>query len=211
MRVDSGSSDDVTLPDPGLKLVDLPVQVGASFHIARTDGVTTMEYTSTVNRDRPRIDACGQLIDAFQIDLEGTISRQSAQTNEVAIGDVTASCAIAPQFGGLVVEEATKASSNANGVHLAQRTLNATISSIPRKSKSPRGSNVGIVPTMGNRHLSYLAVNLRVSVSDTGHFELPGAENLVLEEINGHLDGLTIDESESGMKAKVEVISIDRE
>lgn len=138
-NVDSGSDDSRKLPEPGLKLVDLPIQVGQSFHTAGTDGVTTMEYTSTVNRDRPRVDACGDLIDAFQIDLEGTISQKSQQSDEMVIGNFTASYAIAPQFGGLIVQEATEVTSDANGLPVAKRTLNATINSVPKKPKAPGG------------------------------------------------------------------------
>lgn len=136
MRVDSPSGTFV-VPEPGLKLVELPIQLNASFQTAGTDGSTTMSYTSTVNRDQPKVDACGELIDAFQIDLKGTISQPSRQTDGVIIGNFTASYAIAPQFGGLIVQEATDVTSDANGVPLAKRTLNATINRVPEKPKAP--------------------------------------------------------------------------
>jgi len=135
-QVDSPSGT-FAVPEPGLKLVDLPIQLNASFQTAGTDGSTTMSYTSTVNRDQPKVDACGELIDAFQIDLKGTISQPSRQTDGVIIGNFTASYAIAPQFGGLIVQETTDVTSDANGVPLAKRTLNATINRIPEKPKAP--------------------------------------------------------------------------
>lgn len=117
---------------PGLKLTSLPMQPGQSFHTAGTDGATTMSYTSTVSQDRPRVDACGDLIDAYQIDLEGTVSQPSETTGQPVSGDFTAAYAIAPQFGGLIVEETTRVVSD-----VASKKWHAVINRIPKDPALP--------------------------------------------------------------------------
>jgi hypothetical protein len=113
--------------DPGIKLVDFPVELGATFTSAATDGVTTMNYTSTVNPVPTRVNACGILLDVYQVDLAGHISKSTSEDGYVD-APFTASYGIAPQFGGLVVWEKIQITSAD-----VSRTMEATINQEPAR------------------------------------------------------------------------------
>lgn len=127
-----GSDDSaVTLDDPGLKVVDFPITAGATFRSAATDGVTTLNYTSTVPTDRPRIDACGTLIDVLRVDLTGQIARRT-ETGEVVTALFSSSYGIATQYGGVIVWERAEVASGP-----VSRRIEATITSVPAAAKEP--------------------------------------------------------------------------
>jgi hypothetical protein len=129
-RIDSDDSA-VTLKDPGLKIVDFPIKPGAVFRSVATDGVTTLNYTSTVPAERPRIDACGTLIDVHRVDLTGQIARRAA-TGEVVTALFNSSYGIATQYGGVIVWERAEVASGP-----VSRRIEATIDSVPAPAKVP--------------------------------------------------------------------------
>jgi hypothetical protein len=132
----AASDSSLRVPDPGIKLVDFPVQTGTSFSSAATDGVTTMTYTSTVNTVPARVDACGVLLDVYQVDLAGEISKQTTNTADQGYVRATfkASYGVAPQFGGLVVwEKVDIASANVS------RTEEATVNQEPARAQAVAG------------------------------------------------------------------------
>jgi hypothetical protein len=129
-RIDADDPD-VRFSDPGMKVVDFPIKAGATFRSAATDGVTTVNYTSTVPTSRPRVDACGTLIDVLAVDLSGQIARRTP-TGEVVTALFTSSYGIATQYGGVIVWERAEVASGP-----VSRRIEATITSVPAAAKEP--------------------------------------------------------------------------
>lgn len=132
----AASDTGLRVPDPGIKVVEFPVATGASFSTAASDGVTTMTYTSTVNRVPARVDACGVLLDVFQVDLTGEITKQTDSPGDQGYVRATfnASYGVAPQFGALVVWEKVAITSAD-----VSRTEEATINQEPARPQPGSG------------------------------------------------------------------------
>lgn len=113
-------------PADPLRLLRFPVFVGDTFDVAGADPftATSMSYTVTVT-DRVRVDACGELIDAWRVSLtNGRVDGPNTNVEFVATYD------IATQYGGLIVRD-TVVTSGREGLDTIVRTNTATISSVP--------------------------------------------------------------------------------
>lgn len=124
----------VFTPTPDLPLAALPLVRGAKVEARGVDPTTatTMSFTSTV-AGKARVDACGEPLDSFTLELtEGTLL-SPRQDLEFA-----ATYAVGTQFGGLILRE-TVAFTGTDGDAGVSRTNTATISQEPRLS--PRGAS----------------------------------------------------------------------
>lgn len=120
-------------PTPPLKLAALPLVRGARVESRGVDPTTAtaMSFVSTV-AGKARVDACGQPLDSFTLELsEGTVLSPQQDL------DFAATYAIGTQFGGLVLRE-TVAFTGTDGDAGVSRSNTATISQTPKRDMSPR-------------------------------------------------------------------------
>lgn len=118
-------------PTPELRLAALPLVRGARVEARGLDPTTatTMTFTSTVI-GKARVDACGELLDSFT--LEVTDGRLLAPNQDI---EFAAAYAIGTQFGGLVLRDtvAFRGTDRGAGVN---RTNTSTISQVPARRAS---------------------------------------------------------------------------
>ena len=113
-------------PTPSLQLAALPLVRGAQVQARGFDPTTatTMSFTATVS-GKARVDACGDPLDSFTLDLtEGTLLSPDADL------EFAATYALGTQFGGLILRD-TVAFAGTDGGEGVSRTNTATISQVP--------------------------------------------------------------------------------
>lgn len=130
-RVTSRSSDGQTsvfTPAPELKLAALPLVRGAVVEARGVDPTTatTMSFTSTV-AGKARVDACGDPLDAFVLEL--TAGRLLSPISDL---EFAATYAVGTQFGGLVLRDTVAFAGTDAGAGVS-RTSTGTISSVPAR------------------------------------------------------------------------------
>ena len=129
-----GGETAVFTPTPELKLATLPLIRGERVEARGVDPVTatTMSFVSTV-AGKARVDACGEPLDSFTLELtEGTVLSPE-QNLEFA-----ATYALGTQFGGLILRE-TVAFTGTDGDAGVSRSNTATISQPPRPAEERFG------------------------------------------------------------------------
>lgn len=91
-------------PSPGMLLARFPLQVGSTFDVAASDGVTAMTYRTKIE-PKLTVDACGTGIDTWTVQLtKGRVAKvDTGQTVEF-----TARYQLATAVGGLIVDDYTK-------------------------------------------------------------------------------------------------------
>lgn len=139
---DRTSMDGFAPPAPGMKLVEFPVEGGATFAATATDGTTTMDYTSTVSFSPVVIDACDTWVEGWPVEIEGTVTSTSIEFLGHQVVHFEAEYVIAPQFGGLILDEnilVTNPDDGESGVVLPLRASTAKIQSVPQ----PAGGDAG--------------------------------------------------------------------
>ena len=113
-------------PTPELRLAALPLVRGARVEARGVDPITatTMTFASTVS-GKSRVDACGEPLDSFTLDLtEGRLIGPEQDLQFVA------TYAVGTQFGGLVLRD-TVAFTGTDGDAGVSRTNTSTISQAP--------------------------------------------------------------------------------
>jgi hypothetical protein len=92
------------VPTPALLLLPLPVTAGEQWQSVGVDPKTgsTVVMNATVSR-RQRIDACGDLVDGWQVDA--TQLSSSAQNAEPSAEPTAYSYLVATQYGGMLIQE----------------------------------------------------------------------------------------------------------
>ncbi|HUR50412.1 MAG TPA: hypothetical protein VMY88_12910 [Acidimicrobiales bacterium] len=135
-QVDSrGASGEsaVFTPTPPLKLAALPLVRGARVEARGVDPTTatTMSFVSTIS-GKSRVDACGEPLDTFTLELtEGAVLSPEQDL------DFAATYALGTQFGGLILREVV-AFTGTDGDAGVSRSNSATISQTPRRDLAPR-------------------------------------------------------------------------
>lgn len=123
----------VFTPTPPLKLAALPLVRGARVESRGVDPTTAtaMSFVSTVS-GKSRVDACGEPLDSFTLELtEGTVLSPEQDL------DFAATYAVGTQFGGLILRE-TIAFTGTDGAAGVSRSNTATISQTPRRDLTPK-------------------------------------------------------------------------
>ena len=113
-------------PTPDLRLAALPLVRGARVEARGVDPTTatTMTFTSTVS-GKSRVDACGEPLDSFTLDLTDGRLLGPAQDLQFA-----ATYAVGTQFGGLVLRD-TVAFTGTDRDAGVSRTNTSSISQVP--------------------------------------------------------------------------------
>jgi len=106
-------------PAPGMKLVDFPVEGGATFAATSSDGVTTIDYTSTVGFSPVVINACGTWVEGWPVKIEGTVVSAETAFLGHQLARFEGEYLIAPQFGGLVLDENVMVTTPSDGQTVA--------------------------------------------------------------------------------------------
>jgi hypothetical protein len=99
-----GGVDSFSTDSDSLMLLPLPVQIGAQVGGSAVDSTsnTNMTFLGTVT-GHTRVDACGKLLDAFEVDItEGRITSAFRQVHFTAVYD------IGTQYGALSLAEQVK-------------------------------------------------------------------------------------------------------
>lgn len=118
-------------PPGGLFLAKFPLREGEAYDVTNSDGTTSISYRTTI-RPKQHVHACGVAIDTYTIELSrGRIVY--ADAGEAV--EFTAVYQIAPQFGGLFVEESTKVTGT-RGATPIERTFTATTTTAPPGASS---------------------------------------------------------------------------
>ncbi len=130
---DSAGQSSVFEPAPELPLAVFPLVQGEQVEARGVDPrtQTAMTFVSTVT-GKSRVDACGEPLDSFVLDL--TEGRLVSPTQDLAF---TATYAVGTQFGGLVLRE-TVAFTGQDGDAGVSRTNTSTISQVPRAQAGPQ-------------------------------------------------------------------------
>ncbi len=139
-RADSGTAAGFRLPAPGMKLVDFPIVAGASFSASATDGVTTVDYSSSLGFSPVAVNACGSWIEGWPVTLTGTVVSADPEYLGHQLARFTARYVIGPQYGGLAIDEyVTVTTTDAAGTlpAIPIRITRATIASPPRLALAP--------------------------------------------------------------------------
>ena len=120
-------------PTPDLQLAGFPLVRGARVESRGVDArtQTAMSFTSTVT-GKVRVDACGEPLDSFVLELDP--GRLVSPTQDL---EFTATYAIGTQFGGLVLRE-TVAFAGQDGDSGVSRTNTSTINAVPRAVAGPQ-------------------------------------------------------------------------
>ena len=115
-------------PTPELRLAALPLVRGARVEARGVDPTTatTMAFASTV-AGKSRVDACGEPLDSFTLEL--TEGRLIAPQQDLQFA---ATYAVGTQFGGLVLRD-TVAFTGTDGDAGVSRTNTSTISQVPAR------------------------------------------------------------------------------
>lgn len=120
-------------PIPSLRLAAFPLVRGSRVESRGVDArtQTAMSFVSTVT-GKARVDACGEPLDSFTLDL--TEGRLISPRQDL---DFTASYAVGTQYGGLVLRE-TVAFAGTDGEAGVSRSNTSTISQVPRTTPGPQ-------------------------------------------------------------------------
>jgi len=134
-RVESRRPDGqsaVFTPAPELKLASLPLVRGERVEARGFDPTTatTMSFVSTV-AGKARVDACGEPLDSFTLELTEGAVLSPGQNLEFA-----ATYAVGTQFGGVILRE-TVAFSGTDGDAGVSRSNTSTITQTPRRGVAP--------------------------------------------------------------------------
>lgn len=121
-----GEEAAVFTPTPALRLAALPLVRGAEVEAQGVDPTTatTMSFTSTVT-GKARVDACGEPLDSFTLEITDGTLLSPAQDLEFA-----ATYALGTQFGGLILRDEV-AFAGTDGAAGVSRTKTSTISQVP--------------------------------------------------------------------------------
>lgn len=106
-------------PAPGMKLVDFPVEGGATFAASSSDGVTTIDYTSTVGFSPVVINACGTWVEGWPVEIEGTVVSAETAFLGHQLARFQGEYLIAPQYGGLILDENVMVTTPSDGQQVA--------------------------------------------------------------------------------------------
>ena len=130
---DSSGQESVFEPAPELQLAAFPLVRGARVESRGVDPrtQTAMSFVSTVT-GKARVDACGEPLDSFTLDL--TEGRLISPTQDL---EFTSTYAIGTQYGGLVLRE-TVAFAGQDGDAGVSRTNTSTISQVPTAQAGPQ-------------------------------------------------------------------------
>lgn len=130
MSVQSGSSPAVDFNgQAGMLLAQFPVVQNNAFTSSATDATSTISYTSTVRRDA-RVNACGVPLQAWSIELSGTVAQADpSQGPDVSFATTLL---IAPQYGGIPVAVRSSRSSQAPNPDSVHEVFDATIDGVPK-------------------------------------------------------------------------------
>ncbi|MBC7375009.1 MAG: hypothetical protein H7323_13560 [Frankiales bacterium] len=129
----SDGQESVFSPTPELQLAAFPLVRGARVQARGVDATTatSMSFVSTVT-GKNRVDACGEPLDSFTLDLtEGRLVSPSQDL------DFTATYQIGTQYGGLVLRETVAYAGQDRGAGIS-RTNTSTINQVPRATAGPR-------------------------------------------------------------------------
>jgi hypothetical protein len=130
---DGSGQQSVFEPAPELQLAAFPLVRGARVEARGVDPrtQTAMSFVSTVT-GKARVDACGEPLDSFVLDLtEGRLVSPSQDL------EFTSTYAVGTQYGGLVLRE-TVAFAGRDGDAGVSRTNTSTISQVPRAEPGPQ-------------------------------------------------------------------------
>ena len=136
VRVTSRGADGQTAvfePTPSLQLASFPLVRGARVESRGVDPrtATAMSFVSTVT-GKVRVDACGEPLDSFVLDL--TEGRLVSPTQDL---DFAATYSVGTQFGGLVLKETVAFTGEVDGAGVT-RTNTSTIAQVPRAVAGPQ-------------------------------------------------------------------------
>lgn len=135
LRVESSRGDGsrtVFSPAPSLPLATLPLERGAVVEARGVDPLTatTMSFTSTVT-GKERVDACGEPLDSWTLDL--TDGQLVSPTQDL---EFSSTYAVGTQYGGLLLQERTAFAGTDDGAGVS-RTNTSTISQVPMTGQQP--------------------------------------------------------------------------
>lgn len=125
----AGEDPAVFTPSPSLQLAALPLIRGAEVEARGVDPTTatTMSFTSTVS-GKARVDACGEPLDSFTLEVTDGTLLSPRQDLEFA-----ATYALGTQFGGLILRD-TVAFAGTDGGAGVSRSNTSTISQVPSRA-----------------------------------------------------------------------------
>jgi len=139
---DRNSMDGFAPPAPGMKLVEFPVEGGASFAATATDGVTTIDYTSTVAFSPVVLDACDTWVEGWPVTIEGTVASNDPEYLGHQLARFEAEYVIAPQFGGLILEERVMVTTPSDGQSVPVIPVRISMAKI-QTPPQPAGGDAG--------------------------------------------------------------------
>jgi hypothetical protein len=103
---EQGQVESSFAPGQGLLLLPLPVTTGEQYQSVAVDGKSghTMQIDATVTR-RQRVDACGDLVDGWEV---------QTQLTDSSLGQLTYNYIVATQYGGVLISEVYQAAQSAS-------------------------------------------------------------------------------------------------
>jgi hypothetical protein len=104
-RLDGQGGTDNFAPTPEVLLMQFPAQSNTTFQGSGTDGTntTTMKVDSGTVQNRVRVNACGTVLDSWQVEVVGRIVNARGGPNSVRNFDITFDSVT--QYGGFNVSE----------------------------------------------------------------------------------------------------------
>jgi hypothetical protein len=104
-RLDGQGGTDNFAPTPEVLMMQFPADNNVTFQGSGTDGANTTAMTvdSGTDQKRVRVDACGTVLDSWQVEVVGRILNARGGPNSVRNFDITFDAAT--QYGGFNVSE----------------------------------------------------------------------------------------------------------
>ncbi|MEX2100479.1 MAG: hypothetical protein WEB19_03605 [Acidimicrobiia bacterium] len=140
---DRGTAGGFHPPAPGMRLVDFPVVAGASFATTATDGVSTIDYTSTVGFSPVVINACGTWVEGWPVAVDGTVASADPEFLGHQLARFNARYTIAPQFGGLIIDEEVEVTTPGDGQNVPFVPLRYSTARLAQAPEPVPGSEGG--------------------------------------------------------------------
>ncbi|MDQ1438095.1 MAG: hypothetical protein QOK43_1724 [Acidimicrobiaceae bacterium] len=112
---------------PGIPIVRLPFEIGATFDAAGTDGTTALSWRSTVV-DKAIVDACGAPLDSYAVELVGRVVSGDDGSDVM----FKSTLHIGPQYGGLILDIDTTADGTAPPNLPIHRAIKMTANQEPK-------------------------------------------------------------------------------
>lgn len=137
-------------PQPDLLLLKFPAEAGSSWRSAGVDAATNtaIAFTVTVAAEKPRVDACGEFLQAVRVTVDGKVGDcvNDATTGQAACPPALPAQQISPnpenaeqfqavydigtQFGGIPIQDSISLQTTENGIGVSRQNV-ATINVKP--------------------------------------------------------------------------------